>query len=94
MAQVKAPLFSCASTSFYNPLMYSYFGYPNNSKIEFELNGKTRSIKSEGGNGLVRLEILGITGFIEGSLIFGNRFKDVDFSRLKILASVRKKSLL
>ena len=43
---------------------------------------------------LFRSEYLGITGFYEGSLIYGNRFKDVDFNRLKTLAGVNKSELL
>lgn len=36
---------------------------------------------------------LGITGFYEGSIVFGNRFKDIDYSLLGKLALVQKDQL-
>lgn len=91
----KSTIISCASTSFYNPLMYSYFGAPvDGAKIEFEFDGRKRVISSKRGRWFGAQGSLGITGFFEGSLIYGNRFKDIDFSRLKTLASVKKHELL
>lgn len=91
----KSTILSCAATSFYNPLMYSYFGAPRNgTKIEFDFGDKKRTISSNRGRWFDAQGNLGITGFYEGSLIYGNRFKDVDFSRLKTLASVKKDELI
>lgn len=91
----KSTIISCAATSFYNPLMYEYFGAPiDGSRIEFELNERKRLITSNRGRWFGAQGNLGITGFFEGSLIFGNRFKDVDFSRIKTLSSVKKHNLL
>lgn len=91
----KSTIISCAATSFYNPLMYSYFGAPTDgARIEFEYDGKKRIISSSRGRWFGAQGNLGITGFFEGSLIYGNRFKDVDFSRIKTLSSVKKHELL
>lgn len=37
---------------------------------------------------------LGITGFYEGSIVFGNRFKDIDYSLLGKLATIKKSQLI
>lgn len=91
----KSTILACAATAFYNPLMYSYFGVPyDGSKIEFTLDENKRVVTSSGNRWHNASGNLYITGFYEGSLIYGNRFKDVDFSRLKTLASVDEKALL
>ena len=90
----KSTIISCAATSFYNPRMYEYFGAPRDSRIEFECNGRTRIISSSGGRWFDAQGNLGIAGFFEGSLIYGNRFKDVDFSRIKTLAYPKRNNLL
>ena len=88
-ASGKSTIISCASTAFYNPLLYSYFGEQyDGSKIEFEFDRRMRSITSNGNRWYDARGNLGITGFFEGSLVFGNRFKDVDFKLLKKLSSV------
>lgn len=93
-ASGKSTVISCASTAFYNPLLYSYFGKPyNGSKIKFSYNGKTRVINSRYNTWFDAKGNLGITGFFEGSLVFGNRFKDIDFNFLKKLSNVSKTSL-
>ena len=76
----KSTIMSCAATAFYKPILLSYFGYPfEGSKIEFEYEGKTRRVLSAGKRWLDPVGSLGITGFYEGSIVFGNRFKDIDF---------------
>lgn len=93
-ASGKSTVISCAATAFYNPLLYSYFGQPyDGSKIEFSYKGKTRRITSSGAQWFSPKEKLGIAGFFEGSLVFGNRFKDVDFRLLKKLSNVPKNNL-
>lgn len=90
-ASGKSTVISCAATAFYNVLLYSYFGKPyNGSKIEFKYNGKTRTICSNDNRWIGAKGSLGITGFFEGSLVFGNRFKDIDFKILKKLSDVSK----
>ena len=93
-ASGKSTVISCASTAFYNVLLYSYFGEPyNGSKIEFIYNGKSRVINSRDNRWFNANGNLGITGFFEGSLVFGNRFKDIDFKFLKKLSKVTKSHL-
>lgn len=93
-ASGKSTVISCAATAFYNPLLYSYFGEPyDGSRIEFEYNGKKRAITSVGNRWRGANSSLGIAGFFEGSLVFGNRFKDVDFRLLKRLAKVSEDKL-
>lgn len=90
-ASGKSTVISCASTAFYNPLLYSYFGQPyDGSQIEFYYNGKYRVISSRDHRWFGAKDNLGITGFFEGSLVFGNRFKDIDFKFLKKLANMSK----
>ncbi len=92
----KSTVISCAAAAFYVPSFYDYFGNPREGAyIDFDFNGKKRSIKEKEGRWLspLRHEFLGITGFYEGSIVFGNRFKDIDYSLLGKLASVEKEKL-
>ena len=92
----KSTVISCAAAAFYVPSFYDYFGNPREGAyIDFELNGKTRSVKEGDGKWKApsRTEFLGITGFYEGSIVFGNRFKDIDYSLLGKLASINKEQL-
>lgn len=93
-ASGKSTVISCAATAFYNPLLYSYFGSPyNGSQITFTYNDRNRTISSSGNRWFNPKGNLEITGFFEGSLVFGNRFKDVDFKSLKKLSNVNKSNL-
>ncbi len=93
-ASGKSTVISCASTAFYNPLLYSYFGQPyKGSRIEFEYGNKKRSVGSYDNRWIGARGNLGITGFFEGSLVFGNRFKDIDFRLLKKLSQISKSQL-
>ena len=89
----KSTLMMSMATSFFNPLMYSHFGLPDNSEITFDYNDRKRSIRSKDNRWFDADGTLGIVGFYEGSLTFGNRFKDVDFSTLKTLSKVKKNEL-
>lgn len=90
-ASGKSTVISCASTAFYRMLLYSYFGKPHKgSRIEFEYNGKKRTVSSYGNQWSDPVGDLGIAGFFEGSLVFGNRFKDIDFKFLKKLSNISK----
>ena len=86
----KSTVVACASTVFFNIPMKDYFGTTeDDSSILFELNGATRSWtkidkrwkKHHQGN-------MKIKGFYEGSIIFGNRFKNTDYSLLKSLDKI------
>lgn len=94
-ASGKSTVISCAATAFYNPLLYSYFGEPyDGSSIDFEYNGMTRSVNSQDSRWFSPVGYLGVSGFFEGSLVFGNRFKDIDFGLLKKLSKVPESRLV
>ncbi len=90
----KSTVISCAAVSFYNPSLYSYFGAPySGSFISFEYNGKQKTISSSQNQWLEPKGNLGITGFFEGSIVFGNRFKDIDLRLLKKLNAINESEL-
>lgn len=92
----KSTVISCAAAAFYVPSFYDYFGTPREGAyIDFDFNGKKRSVKEKDGKwqSPSKTEFLGITGFYEGSIVFGNRFKDIDYSLLGKLASVEREKL-
>lgn len=92
----KSTVISCAASAFYVPSFYDYFGNPREGAyIDFSFNGKRRSVREVQGKwkAPTKQNSLGITGFYEGSIVFGNRFKDVDYSLLSKLASIHKEQL-
>ncbi len=92
----KSTVISCAAAAFYVPSFYDYFGNPREGAyIDFCLDGKTRSVreKDKKWKAPSSNEFLGITGFYEGSIVFGNRFKDIDYSLLGKLATIEKEQL-
>lgn len=92
----KSTVISCAAASFYVPSFYDYFGTPRKGAyIDFEYNGKKRGVREKDGRwqSPAKTEFLGITGFYEGSIVFGNRFKDIDYSLLRKLAIIEKEEL-
>ena len=90
----KSTIISCAAAAFYVPSFYDYFGNPREGAyIEFDFDGKKRSVKEKEGEWKTPLKSLGITGFYEGSIVFGNRFKDIDYSLLGKLATIERKQL-
>lgn len=90
----KSTVISCAAAAFYVPSFNDYFGKPREGAyIEFDFEGRKRSVKEENGNWKKPLKQLGITGFYEGSIVFGNRFKDIDYSLLGKLALIKFEQL-
>lgn len=83
----KSTLIACASTVFYQMPMYDYFGRPNNAKVEFTLGESTRGWSYNGHQWATidSSEKMRLNGFYEGSIIFGNRFKDTKISVIHIL---------
>lgn len=90
-ASGKSTLVACASSVFFNMPMIEYFGRPSGSaSIEFTVgetsrkweykNGKWESTSSE--------KRMVLSGFYEGSIIFGNRFKDTNFNALRVLDNI------
>lgn len=93
----KSTVISCAATAFYVPSFSDYFGQPREGAfIKFQFQDRKREILESDGKwkSLSRkIDTLGITGFYEGSIVFGNRFKDIDYSLLSTLSSVQEKDL-
>lgn len=83
----KSTLIACASTVFYQLPMYDYFGRPNNATIDFTLGNTKRGWKFFNNRWLKNNSDskMKLNGFYEGSIIFGNRFKDTRLSVIRIL---------
>lgn len=88
----KSTIVTSASTVFFDMPMYDYFGRPNDDAyIKFDLNGATRTWKFTHINGSTKWESFSskekmkLNGFYEGSIVFGNRFKENVFSKIKVL---------
>ena len=86
----KSTVVTCASSVFFRLPMHDYFGKTSDdASIDFRLNGATRSWKKF--EGKWRSDYTGymeIKGFYEGSIIFGNRFKNTNYDLLKKLDRV------
>lgn len=91
----KSTVISCASSVFYQMPMTEYFGRPNNASIEFDLGDATRKWIFNGQKWYAEssIEKMKINGFYEGSVIFGNRFKDTKLSVINILDQLSKNDL-
>lgn len=90
----KSTVISCAAAAFYVPSFDDYFGNPRKGAyIEFDYEGRKRSVREKDGAWKKPSHSLGITGFYEGSIVFGNRFKDIDYSLLGKLATIEKSQL-
>ena len=86
-ASGKSTIMSCIATLFYSVPMKDYFGKPQpQSLIEFDYNGKVFSWHSLNGNWEKdNSSHLSIGGFFEGSIMYGNRFKNAYFSVIRKL---------
>lgn len=95
----KSTIVSCAATAFYNyaSKTVSYLGRPDDTAyIKFKFEDQEKRI--EMGSGLYREwrhtpEKLNISGFFEGSLMYGNRFRDANFGTIEKLDIVDKSEL-
>jgi len=91
----KSTLVTCASSVFFNMPMRDYFGETEEDAfIEFSLGDATRSWKKDNGKWSQSSEgKMSLKGFYEGSIIFGNRFKNTDYRTLKSLDKIGNKEL-
>ena len=87
----KSTLIACASTVFYWMPMNDYFGRPENASIKFTMGAATRGWvfsnkqwRSKSSDIKMKFR-----GFYEGSIIFGNRFKNTRFSVIRILDNLK-----
>ena len=77
----KSTISACASSVFFNVPMKEYFGNTDaDASIRFELANSKRSWSKRGSAWVKNSSgpTMNIKGFFEGSLIFGNRFKDMN----------------
>lgn len=86
----KSTIITSASALFFKMPMDEYFGRPENGSIKFFLDDNFISELYYKGKKWQKNqpEKLQIKGFYEGSIIFGNRFKDTQFNVIKILDNV------
>ena len=75
--------------------MIEFFGRPENASINFMLNEMTRSWECNGKvwTSQSSKNRMNISGFYEGSIIFGNRFKDTNISTINKLDNLTKNDL-
>ncbi|MGN6963641.1 ATP-dependent nuclease [Neisseria sp. P0016.S002] len=80
----KSTVITCASSAYFNMKMNEYFGKtPDDASISFELNGSTRIWEKENRKWNVKYDpTFKLSGFYEGSIIFGNRFRNTSFNLL------------
>ena len=91
-ASGKSKPVACASCVFFNMPMYEYFGRPSGeASIEFSLGDATRKwVFSENKwQQSISQKRMSLNGFYEGSIIFGNRFKDTNFNALRTLDKIK-----
>lgn len=92
----KSTLITCAATVFYNLSMEEHFGTPNEDAfIRFELNESQRewTYKNNKWNAYSSDSKMKINGFYEGSLIFGNRFRNTNRKVLKLLDTMNENDM-
>ena len=84
----KSTLVTCASSVFFNMKMKDYFGKTDSdSYIKFELGKNKRSYQKDSKGKWYRSNqgYIPIKGFYEGSLIYGNRFRNTNYATLRRL---------
>ena len=90
-ASGKSTLVACASSVFFNMPMIEYFGRPSGSaSIEFSIGNTSRKWAYNNGTWqrTSSKNKMALNGFYEGSIIFGNRFKDTNFGTLRALDNI------
>jgi len=80
----KSTVITCASSAYFNMQMNDYFGKtPEDASILFELNGSKKEWKKYDGRWQKSFQgNFQIAGFYEGSIIFGNRFRNTKYDLL------------
>lgn len=91
----KSTIVTCASSVFFNMSMNEYLGkVEKGAFIDFELDGAKRRWENDGRKWMQSYQgLMHIKGFYEGSLIFGNRFRNTSYSKLKTLNVANVNSL-
>ena len=82
----KRTITMCASSLFYHFDTNQYFGaVKEDSAITFNLNGQTQSYSYDSHGRTTKSGRINIKGFFEGSLIFGNRFRNTSYNTVRKL---------
>lgn len=87
----KSTLVTCASSVFFNMPMNDYFGATDqDAYISFTLDDATRSWGKNANGRWIQQSTgsMNIKGFYEGSIIFGNRFRNTSFDMLRHLDKI------
>jgi energy-coupling factor transporter ATP-binding protein EcfA2 len=93
----KSTIAACSSSVFFHVPMKEYFGKTEeDASIQFELGESRRAWNKKNNIWLKSSEgpIMNIKGFFEGSLIFGNRFKDMNYENINRLESIDQSKLI
>lgn len=94
----KSTIAACASSVFFNVPMKEYFGKTDDdASIRFELGESKRAWKKNQNNTWRKHSdgpIMNIKGFFEGSLIYGNRFKDMNYDNINRLDAIDQSKLI
>ncbi len=94
----KSTIAACASSVFFNVPMKEYFGKTEDDAcISFELGESKRAWRKDQKNRWKKHSdgpTMNIKGFFEGSLIFGNRFKDMNYDNINRLDSIDQSKLI
>lgn len=93
----KSTIAACASSVFFNLPMKQYFGKTDDdASISFRLGESERIWKQKNGSWKKNTSgpAMNIKGFFEGSLIFGNRFKDMTYENIYSIDSINQDKLI
>ncbi len=92
----KSTVVTCAASAFYNMYMSDYFGKTDDdAQISFELDGNTKVWKKSGGRWTdpIIVGYINLKGFYEGSIIYGNRFRNANLQSLRKLDRISDEML-
>lgn len=94
----KSTIAACASSVFFRFPMKEYFGKTDDdASIHFELGDSRRGWEKDQNNSWKSHKNgpnMNIKGFFEGSLIFGNRFKDMNYENINRLDAIDQGQLI
>lgn len=93
----KSTITACASSVFFNLPMKQYLGKTEDgASIIFKLGDSRRVWEQVSGSWKKYSEgpNMNIKGFFEGSLIFGNRFKDMTYDNISNIDSIKQERLI
>lgn len=85
----KSTIAMCAASLFYRFDTYQYLGkLPEDSAILFDYNGQTQRCTYDCHGEMKKTGHINIKGFFEGSLIYGNRFRNTSYSTVGKLDAI------